>query len=260
MRNMLSLLLFELKRLVRSRLLWLYGGFSVLVELITIFIYYTYGADTTVILTPNAQSIPIQMLQASLTFSALFVGLYVGDVYIQDRNNGTIKLVLLRSVSRLQYFMTRIIGIFMFSLLMTIISLLAGYLIGVIFFGWGDYFEFYDVVASGAQGVLYTLLGGVAFSFAYFVFGILALLLALFTERVSMLAMIAAGSTLIGQYVLLFPSVKQFTIFQQLLFFHIDWFTQSMSHNLINLAVLVGHLIVASGVGYFLFKKLDLNV
>lgn len=260
MTNFSTLMSFEIKKLFTSKLLWIYTGFILSMELITAIFYIVDGPDMTVITTANAQSMPLQMLQASLTFTALFIALYVGEVYVQDRNNGTIKLILLRSVSRFQYFITRLVSILIFSLVLTSITILAGYLIAMALFGWGESFEFYGIITSGWSGVLYTLLGGLAFAFAYFAFGVIALVISLYVERVAMLALIMAGSTLIGQYILLFPTIKQYVIFQQLLFFHIDWFTQPLSYSLVNLVIILFYVLVFGTVGCILFNRLDLNV
>lgn len=260
MRNICTLLSFEIKKLFTSKLLWLYVAFISTTQLITGILYHIAGPDMTVITTANAQSIPIQMLQSSITFTALFIALYIGEIYIQDRNNGTIKLVLLRNVSRLQYFITRIISILVFSFILTMITILAGYLIAIPFFGWGETFEFYGFLSNGWTGVWYTFVGGLAFTFAYFAFGVISLVIALYVDRVSMFAMIIAGSTLIGQYIVTIPSIKQYVIFQQLLFFHIDWFTQPLSYNLVSLIVLSAYVAVFAAIGYHLFRKLDLEV
>ncbi|ELP1222603.1 hypothetical protein R1S95_001416 [Listeria monocytogenes] len=260
MKNIAILMSFEIKKVFTSKLLGLYGLFIFSVELIAAIFYKVAGPDMTVITTANAQSIPIQMLQASLTFTALFIALYVGDLYVQDRNNGTIKLVLLRSVTRFQYFITRIFSIFIFTVTLTLITILAGYLVAMPFFGWGESFEFYGVVADGWTGILYTFLGGLAFSYAYFAFGIVTLFISLYIDRVSTLAMIIAGSTIVGQYAVTLPTIKQYIIFQQLLFFHIDCFTQSLTYNLVSLTVISTYILLFGTVGYMLFNKLDLTV
>lgn len=259
MKNIWTLTLFELKRTLTSKMLMIYTLIFIANYVLTAVTFNVYGADMTVI-TGQAQSFSVEMLQSSLTLTAVFVGIYVGQVLIQERNSGTIKFVLLRSVSRLQYYITRILSIFLFSLLLTAIMIVIGYVVGILFFGWGDTFVFYSVVTSGWHGIGITLLSGLAFAFAYFIFGLIALWLSQFIQRISTLAMIMGMSTLIGQYVVIYPQIKQYVIFQHLLFFHIDLFEKPFLYNVTSFSVLVVYLLVIGISGYYLFKKQDLYV
>lgn len=256
----MSITSFEIKRLLTSKLLWIHTfSFGVMFVISAIF-FKLYGVEGSVLTNANAQSFPIQHLQASITFMAIFVAIYVGDITVQDRLNGTIKLTLLRSVSRLQYFLSRVVCTFIFCILLTLGMIVTGYLVGIAFFGWGDYLEFYGVISSGLQGVGLTLLAGLAFAFAYFIFGLLSLIISLYFERVATLAIVAGASTIIGQYVILLPTIKHYAIFQQLLFFHTDWFNTSFRQNLMNSTILFVYMILCIAIGYFLFKKKDLFV
>ena len=260
MNNILAITSFEIKRLFKSRLLWVFTCFFAAMYVISAIFFNLYGSEGSVLTNASAQSFPIQHLQASLTFTAIFVAIYVGDITVQDRMNGTIKLTLLRSLSRLQYFISRVLCTFIFSIVMTLIMIVAGYIVGLAFFGWGEYFEFFGMFSSGLHGVGITLLAGFAFALAYFIFGLLILVVSLYFERVATLAMVAGASTLIGQYVILLPTIKHYAIFQQLLFFHIDWFNTSLSQNLMNSTILFIYMILCIAMGYFQFKKKDLFV
>lgn len=259
MKNILTLTLFEFKRTLTSKMLLVYTLIFTAMYVLTGILFNLYGADSTVV-AGYGQSFPVEMLQASITFTAVFIAIYVGEVLIEERNNGTIKFVLLRSVSRLQYYVTRILSIFLFSLLLTAIMILIGYIVGILFFGWGDTFVFYSVVTSGWHGVGVTLLAGLAFAFAYFIFGLIALLLSQFIDRVSTLAMLMGMSTFIGQYIVIYPQIKQYVIYEHLLFFHINLFEKSFSYSATSFGVLVAYLLVIGTIGYYLFKKQDLYV
>ncbi|MEI3614553.1 ABC transporter permease subunit [Pseudogracilibacillus sp. SO30301A] len=259
MKNILTLTLFEFKRTLTSKMLIVYTLIFIAMYVLTGVIFNIYGAESAVI-TGYGQSFSVEMLQSSITFTAVFIAIYVGEVLIQERNNGTIKFVLLRSVSRLQYYITRILSIFLFSLLLTAIMIVIGYVVGILFFGWGDKFVFYSVVTSGWNGIGITLLSGLAFAFAYFIFGLIALWLSQFIHRISTLAMIMGMSTLIGQYAVIYPQIKQYVIFQHLLFLHIDLFEKPIFYNITSFSVLVIYLLVIGISGYYLFKKQDLYV
>jgi len=259
MKNIWRLTSFEFKRALTSKMLLVYTLIFASMYVLTGILFHVYGADSTVV-AGYGQSFAIEMLQASITFTAVFIAIYVGEILIQERNNGTIKFVLLRSVSRFQYYISRILSILLFSLLLTSIMLLIGYVIGIPFFGWGDTFVFHSIVTSGWLGVGVTLLAGLAFAFAYFIFGLIALLLSQFIQRISTLAMLMGMSTLIGQYIVIYPQIKQYVIYEHLLFFHINLFEKPFSYSVTSLGVLVTYLLVIGTAGYYLFKKQDLYV
>ncbi|GIN73388.1 hypothetical protein J14TS2_38630 [Bacillus sp. J14TS2] len=259
MKNIWRLTSFEFKRTLTSKMLLVYTLIFIAMYVLTGILFRVYGADSTVV-AGYGQSFSVEMLQASITFTAVFIAIYVGEVLIQERNNGTIKFVLLRSVSRFQYYISRILSILLFSLLLTFIMIMIGYVVGILFFGWGDTFVFYSVITSGWRGVGVTLIAGLAFAFAYFIFGLIALLLSQFIQRISTLAMLMGMSTLIGQYIVVYPQIKQYVIYEHLLFFHIDLFERSFSYNIMSFSVLVVYLLVLGTAGYYLFKKQDLYV
>ncbi|CEI83548.1 MULTISPECIES: ABC transporter permease subunit [Oceanobacillus] len=259
MKNIWTLTSFEFKRTLTSKMLLVYTLIFTAMYVLTGILFHVYGADSTVV-AGYGQSFPVEMLQSSLTFTAVFIAIYVGEVLIQERNNGTIKFVLLRSVSRFQYYLSRILSILLFSLLLTSIMLFIGYVVGISFFGWGDTFVFYSVVTSGWHGVGVTLLAGLAFGFAYFIFGLIALLLSQFIQRISTLAMLMGISTLVGQYIIIYDQVKQYAIYEHLLFFHINLFEKSFSYSVTSFGVLIAYLLVIGTAGYYLFKKQDLYV
>lgn len=259
MKNIWALTSFEFKRTLTSKMPLVYTLIYAAMYVLTGVIFKVYGAGKTVV-AGYGQSFPVEMLQAGITFTAVFIAIYVGEILIQERNNGTIKFVLLRSVSRFQYYISRIISIFLFSLLLTTIIILIGYVVGLLFFDWGDTFVFYSVTTSGWQGIRVTVLAGLAFAFAYFIFGLIALLVSQFIQRIATLAMLMGLSTLVGQYIVIYDQIKQYVIYEHLLFFHINLFEKSISYSVTSFGVLVGYLIVLGTAGYFLFKKQDLYV
>lgn len=219
-----------------------------------------YGSEYTVLTVGNAQSFPIQHLQASFLFTGVFLAIYAAQIIVEERSRGTIKLLLLRPVSRTAYYISRVVSIFLFSVLLTLMMIILSYAVGLLFLGWGDQMIWGSLTSSGIHGVLLTLLCGLAFAFSYFAFGIIAMAVSMFTSKLMESAIIMAILLMAGQYFELFPSIKQFAVFHQMLFFHIDIFEKSFAYNAVNILVLATYYVIFGIIGYLAFRKKDLYV
>ncbi|ASA20031.1 ABC transporter permease subunit [Paenibacillus donghaensis] len=255
-----SLIGFEVKRMLLSKTTATYTGIYFISFNISAIFFRMMGSDGSVLTIGNAQSFPIQHLQASFLFTGIFVAIYVGQIITQERTQGTIKLPLTRSISRLEYFMSRVVSIFFFSVFITLLMIVLSYMVGMLFFGWGDNMVFFSLTSGGLQGILITLLSGLAFAFSYFAFGMIAMVISMFTSRISVNATIMGILLMVGQYFEVLPSVKQFAVFHQMLFFHIDIFEKPFDYNVISFLVLVVYCVICSIIGYRIFRKKDLYV
>lgn len=260
MRKISALMGFEIKRMFLSKSMAVYAGIYFINYLLSAVFFNLYGSEGTVLSVPNAQSFPIQHLQASYLFTGIFVAVYVSQISVQERSEGTVKLILLRSVSRLTYFFTRILSIFFFCVVITLLMIGLSYIVGLLFFGWGDQLIFHSLSSQGAAGVGLTLMSGAAFAFAYFIFALIVFVVSLFCDRLLESVIISGVLLIIGEYLQLVSSIKQYTIFHQMYFFCVDIFEQSSAYVLTNLLILLGYGVLFGLAGYVLFRRKDLYV
>lgn len=88
---------------------------------------------------PSGQAFPLILLKGLIgQIFPMFIIIIAVDMITNEYRNGTFKLPLLHPVSRRKYILSK-----MFSIIVLIISLLgftliSSYIIGTIFFGWGD--------------------------------------------------------------------------------------------------------------------------
>lgn len=251
---------FEIKRMLFSKTTAIYTGIYFINFIISAIFFRIMGSEWTVLTIGNAQSFPIQHLQASFLFTGIFVAIYAGQIISQDRSQGTIKLILTRSISRLEYFMSKVICIFLFTVFITLLMIVLSYVVGMLFFGWGDVMIFFSVKSEGLQGILITMLSGLAFAFSYFAFGMIAATVSMLTSKVSVNAAIMGILLMAGQYFEVLPSVKQFAVFHQMLFFHINIFEKSFVYNTVSFLVLMAYSVIFGMLGYRIFRKKDLYV
>lgn len=251
---------FEIKRMLFSKTTAIYTGIYFISFIISAIFFKMMGSDGSVLTIANAQSFPIQHLQASFLFTGIFVAIYVSQIISEERTQGTIKLILTRSLSRLEYFMSKVISIFLFSVFITLLMIVLSYVVGMLFFGWGDTLIFFSVKSEGFQGIVITMLSGLAFAFSYFAFGMIAIVVSMFSSRVSVNATMMGTLLMVGQYFEVLPAVKQFAIFHQMLFFHIYIFEKSFAYNTISFFVLIAYSVIFGIFGYQIFRKKDLYV
>lgn len=157
------------------------------------------GNNGSVLTLGNAQTFPIQHLQASFLFTGTFLAIYIGQMISQDRSQGTIKLILTRSVSRLEYYMGKVLAVWLLSLWLTLLMIALGYVIGLLFFGWGDSLVFFSVQSGGWEGFAVTMLTGLAFAFSYFAFGMIAIVVAMLADKVLETAVLLGILLMAGQ-------------------------------------------------------------
>lgn len=260
MKNIGYLAVFELTKMLRSKSILIYAMLYFMNYIISAIFFRLYGSEGTVLTVGNAQSFPIQHLQASYLYTGVFIAIYVAQIVTAERTQGTIKLILLRTVSRTEYFISRIISILFFSLFITLMMIILSYIVGMIFFGWGNEMVFHSLTAAGLNGIAITLLSGLAFSFVYFVFGLIALVVSMFTSKLLESAIIMGVVLMAGQCFELFLKIKKFSIFHQMYFFSSDILEKSFSYNTMNLAILSVYLLFFGIFGYLIFRRKDLYV
>lgn len=250
----------EVRRMVWSKTSAIFAGLYWVSFMISAVFFKIMGSDGSVLTLGNAQSFPVQHLQASFLLTGTFLAVYTGQMISQDRSQGTIKLILTRSVSRLEYYMGKLLSVGLLSLWLTFMMIALGYLTGLLFFGWGDALVFFSVQAGGWKGLAVTFLTGLAFAFSYFAFGMISMVVAMLADKVMETAVLLGIMLMAGQYFELLPAVKQFAVFHQMLFFLIDIWEQPYTYNVINAAVVIAYSAVFGMLGYFIFRSKDLHV
>lgn len=251
---------FEVQKMISAKTTMIYMGIYLISFLMSAVFFRLYGSEYTVLTVGNAQSFPLQHLQSSFLLTGVFMAIYVAQISVQERSMGTIKITLLRPVSRFEYFISKVISIYLFSLLLTLMMIVLGYGIGLVVLGWGDQMVFQSLSSGGIEGVLITLLCGLVFSIAYFAFGMIALLVSMFSNKLLESAIVMGILLLVGQYLEIFPSIKKFAVFHQMLFLHMDIIDKPFADNLISFLVLFVYIAVCGIIGFLLFEKKDLYV
>jgi ABC-2 type transport system permease protein len=92
-----------------------------------------------IIAEPTGQAFPLILLKALIgQIFPMFIIIIAVDMITNEYRNGTFKLPLLHPVSRRKYILSKIFSIVVLIITLLGFTLISSYIIGTIFFGWGD--------------------------------------------------------------------------------------------------------------------------
>lgn len=106
----------------------------------------------------------------------IFVVVLIASMVTDEYLDGSLKLTLLRKVSRNQLLLGKMGALFVVLFLLLLFLLIVGYTIGISFFGWGKVFLLKGKELSSSQGILFTLSVYTTSLLSYISFGMIILL------------------------------------------------------------------------------------
>ncbi|MDP4182970.1 MAG: ABC transporter permease subunit [Bacillota bacterium] len=107
----------------------------------------------------NAQTFPIELLDELAGFILpIFMIIFTAEIISGEYKDGTLKLPLLRQVSRIRLFLAKIGSLAVVLSIILISIMLFGYMLGAFNLVWGDKFIFKGIVLSTGKGILFTIL------------------------------------------------------------------------------------------------------
>ena len=161
----------------------------------------------------NGQSYPVVSLESFLSgLLPIFIILLAADMTTSEYEHGTLKLFLLRPVTR-----TRLLGAKAAALMITIITLLAvnlvaAYGLGTLFLGWGEGFKFGETALSQGSGIIYTLTANIAAVIPQMCFAALIIFISLVAVNGNTTIGVSLGFLVIMQVAANFAVIKPFLI------------------------------------------------
>jgi ABC-2 type transport system permease protein len=121
----------------------------------------------------NGQSFPVLMLQGMGQFVIIFMAILLADIISDEYKNGTLKLSLLRPVTRVELLFSKIISLLVSLIVLLGFILIVSYIIGTLFCGWGDKTVVNGVNFTTAAGIILTLKAYLITILPYFAFGMI---------------------------------------------------------------------------------------
>ena len=210
----------------------------------------------------NGQSFPLTLFGGVMsTILPIFVVILIANMVTDEYTDGSLKLPLLRQVSRNELLIGKLVSLTVVMILMMLFLILLGSGLGTAFFGWGDRFLIKGRAISSSQGFIFTLLIYGSSLISLVSFGMVILLFAVLLDNSGSVVAIGMGilfsSLFLGQVL---PETSPYLISSY--FNTYELFTSQTGLKEVALGFLV---ILTYGIGFlipsiFIFKRKDLLI
>lgn len=143
----------------------------------------------------------------------MLVILLVVNMITDEYADGTIKLPLLRKVSRNQLLLGKMCALGIVLLVFLVFLLLLGYGLGIIFFGWGEQFLMKGKSYTSLHGIILTLTTYGVSLLSYISFGMVILLFAVLISNAASVVSIGTAllvTSLIAEYII--PNISPYLV------------------------------------------------
>lgn len=128
----------------------------------------------------SGQLFPIMNLSGLIQMFAIFAIVMIAEMITEEYTTGTLKLSLLHPVTRGRLITAKVLALWIATIILLIFTLIALYIIGTAFFGWGNQFIFLDKTYSMGTGFLLTFAAYLLTSLPVMSFGLVVLFASLF--------------------------------------------------------------------------------
>lgn len=106
----------------------------------------------------NGQSFPITLLDGIISFALpIMVIILVADIVTGEYAEGSLRLPLLRQVSRTQLLLSKVCALAAAIMILLFFTAVLGYILGTVVLGWGDKFLLKSMALPPSYGILFTL-------------------------------------------------------------------------------------------------------
>lgn len=198
---MINLIENELFKIFRLKKLYISVAIAILIELLeaVVYIYMKQNPsglaadDLSSLASLNGQSFPLLMLIGFNQYSVVFMSIILADIISDEFRTGTIKLSLLRPVSRIELLNSKIVALFVSLAILLGFTLITSYLVGSIFFGWGDETLIAGISYDTIKGLLLTFQSYFFTLFSYFAFGMIIVFVSILCKNMGLTVGISLG-------------------------------------------------------------------
>lgn len=249
----------EMVKLFKTKKLYIFFGIFMAMRIAAAYFYNSGSTIQTVIETANAQSFPIAMKYDAMQFLCIFMAIYIADILTDEYTTGTIKLSLLRPISRARFINSKIAAMVLFTVILTAFSVLSTYAIGLAFFGWGDSTIYHGITYTTIEGLLLTAKVYASSVLPLVAFGTVCAFVAVMVKNMSVVVAVSLMLFMGGQLLSAIPSVKMYSVVNHM-FFLSDYFVKGSDTTglLMNVVVNLAYIAVFYTLTLVAFKKKDI--
>ena len=238
--------------------LYIFAGICLLITFLNLYDYEP-GAQNTIWTFSYGQSVPIMMASIFSQLMIIFIPIIVADSIANDYRQGTLKLSLLRAITRTQLLASKIASLFIFISLMILFHIITSYAVGAYYLGWGNGTEYADQIYTTSNGLLITIASYALLMVPYMVYGLIIITFAMLLNNMSMTILISLVLMTVLTNLRVFEAINPYSLGYQIDNFHeafipvIDWTTALKS-----VAVMAVCLCVFATFSFLKFRKKEI--
>lgn len=225
---MMKLLKNELYKLFKTKKLYVFAAIILAVLLLNLNNYQP-GSERTIWTFTYGQSTPLTLINILSQFMVIFIPIFIGDSITNEYRQGTLKLSLMRPVTRNQLLKAKIASLFVFICVMAIFFIAASYAIGTYYLGWGNGLEYAGQLYKPMEGILLTLGANALLILPFMAYGLFVLSIAVFSSNMSLTIISSLVIMTIGLNLNVFEAIAPYSLAYHIAYFHenfvpaLDW-------------------------------------
>jgi ABC-type transport system involved in multi-copper enzyme maturation permease subunit len=171
----------------------------------------------------SGQSFPMMMLPGLAQLIIIFMAILLADIISDEYKNGTLKLSLLRQVSRADLLISKIVAMFITVAVFLGFTMIVSYIAGTLFFGWGDKTVINNETFETGKGLILTFQSYLITLFPYLGFGMLIVFISVLLTSMGATIGISLGTMIVLSIVELIEQVKDYSIYHQMNYFYTNF-------------------------------------
>ncbi|GAA0338736.1 ABC transporter permease [Oceanobacillus oncorhynchi subsp. oncorhynchi] len=255
----MGLLKNELYKLFKMKKIYVFAAVMLGITFLNLYDYQPGGSEMTVWDFYYGQSVPLSMIQIFSQFMIIFIPIVIADCISNDYRNGTLKLSLQRPIARWQLLSAKLMALFAFIIVSTILFLILSYTLGVYFIGWGEVTEYLGVSYPPMQGIGVTVGVYALFMLPTMAYGIFAGFIAVLVKNMSTAIIISLVLITVGLNLNGVSAIAPYSLAHHLMYFPEELMqTQDWSGILQNIGVVLIYGVLFAGLSFWLFKKKEI--
>lgn len=209
---MMDLLKNELCKLFKTKKLYVFLLIILAVLVLNLYDHQPGGSEDTVWTFSYGQSFPMASINILSQFMVIFIPIFIGDSIAGEYRRGTLKLSLLRPITRSQLLRAKIASLFVFISVTMVFSIIASYAVGACFLGWGNGTEYSGKIYTPLEGLLLTLGANALVILPCMAYGLFVTFIAVLSGNRSLTIVSSLAILAIGLNLNVFESIAPYSL------------------------------------------------
>lgn len=248
----------ELFKAFKQKKLYVFMAVIILMEILIVG-YYSINNSGGIASGLNGQTFPLNLIGGIQQLVIIFLAVYVADNICEEYKSGTLKLPLLRPVTRNELLISKIISTVVLIAIILVFMLVTSYIIGTIGLGWGNSMIISGDTFTTIHGVTYTFLAAIASLLPTLAFTMILVCISLFITDMGLTIVMALALLLSDRFFESFTQIKDYLIIYQMNNFPLNATVYFTWDNVLkSITILIGYIVIFYLLSLVIIKKKDI--